>query len=225
MEIITGIYKIGGVRGANCYLVTLGPEMVLIDAGMRGSSRKIADFVKRLGKNPADIKYIVLTHSDIDHVGGAVEVKKLTGAKLVIHALDAPVLSGKSGGKRVKGLLGLLFKLISPMMRFPLLEPDIVIKENTEFAGFKIIHTPGHTDGSISLYLQGKLIFVGDALRSDAKGNLKPPSKMLSADIVQAKASVALIAGLEYDILLVGHGAPVMGEASVKVKKLLADWK
>ena len=52
MEIISGIHKIDGVRGANCYLVTSGPEMVLIDCGMRGSSRKIADYVKRLGKIP-----------------------------------------------------------------------------------------------------------------------------------------------------------------------------
>jgi glyoxylase-like metal-dependent hydrolase (beta-lactamase superfamily II) len=114
---------------------------------------------------------------------------------------------------------------MSPVIRFPPVEPDIVVRENIDLAGFKIIHTPGHTDGSISLYLPGKLIFVGDALRSDAKGNLKPPSKMLSADIVQAKASVALITGLDFDTLLVGHGAPVKGEASAKVKKLLENWK
>ena len=109
MEIISGIHKIDGVRGANCYLVTSGPEMVLIDCGMRGSSRKIADYVKRLGKNPSDIKYIVLTHSDIDHVGGAAEVKKLTGAKLVIHEADAGVLTGKAKGKQCQRAAGPAF--------------------------------------------------------------------------------------------------------------------
>jgi glyoxylase-like metal-dependent hydrolase (beta-lactamase superfamily II) len=225
MEIIPGVHKIDGVTGANCYLVTSGQEMILVDAGMRGSSKKVEIYLKKLGKNPADIKYIVLTHSDIDHVGGAAEIKQLTGAKLVIHQAEAGVLTGKAKGKHVKGLLGLLFKLMSPVIRFPPVEPDIVVRENIDLAGFKIIHTPGHTDGSISLYLPGKLIFVGDALRSDAKGNLKPPSKMLSADIVQAKASVALITGLDFDTLLVGHGAPVKGEASAKVKKLLENWK
>jgi glyoxylase-like metal-dependent hydrolase (beta-lactamase superfamily II) len=225
LEIISGVHKIDGVRGANCYLVTSGPEIVLVDAGMRGSSRKIADYVKGLGKNPADIKYIVLTHSDIDHVGGAAEIKQLTGAKLVIHQADAPVLAGKEKGKRVRGLLGMLFKLIAPVMRFQTIEPEIIIKDNIDIAGFKVLHTPGHTDGSISLYLPGKLIFVGDALRSDQSGNPRPPSKMLSVDIEQAKASVALIAGLDFDTLLVGHGAPVKGDAAAKVKKLLADWK
>ena len=169
MEIIPGVHKIDGVTGANCYLVTSGQEMILVDAGMRGSSKKVEIYLKKLGKNPADIKYIVLTHSDIDHVGGAAETKKLTGSKLVIHALDAPVLAGKAKGKHVKGLLGMLFKLMSPVIRFPPVEPDIVVRENIDLAGFKIIYTPGHTDGSISLYLPGKLIFVGDALRSDAK--------------------------------------------------------
>ena len=225
MEIISGIHKIDGVRGANCYLVTSGPEMVLIDCGMRGSSRKIADYMKRLGKNPSDIKYIVLTHSDIDHVGGAAEVKKLTGAKLVIHEADAGVLTGKAKGKHVKGLLGLLFKLMAQVIRFQTVEPDIIIKDNIDLAGFKIIHTPGHTDGSICLYQPGKVLFAGDALRSDQSGNPEPPSKMMAADILQAKASVTLIAGLDFDTLLVGHGAPVKGEASAKVKKLLANWK
>jgi glyoxylase-like metal-dependent hydrolase (beta-lactamase superfamily II) len=225
MEIFSGVHKIDGVRGANCYLVTYGPELILIDAGIRGSSRKIADYVKGLGKNPADIKYIVLTHSDIDHVGGAAEVKKLTGAKLVIHTLDAPVLTGKEKGKHVKGPLGLLFRLLAPVARFQTIEPDAVIRENTDFAGFKIIHTPGHTAGSICLFQPGKVLFAGDALRSDQSGNPRPPSKMISADIVQAKASVGIIAGLDFDTLLVGHGAPVKGEASARVKNLLANWK
>jgi len=50
MEIIPGVHKIEGVSGANCYLVTSGTEMVLIDTGMRGSSKKVASYLKTLGK-------------------------------------------------------------------------------------------------------------------------------------------------------------------------------
>jgi len=225
MEIITGMHKIDGVRGANCYLLSSGPEMVLVDAGMRGSSRKVATYLQKLGKNLSDIKYIFITHADIDHVGGAAEMKKMTGAKLVIHQAETGVLSGKIRGKHVKGPLGLLFKLLAPVVRFQPVEPDIVIKENTELAGFKVIHTPGHTVGSICLFQPGKVLFAGDALRSDRSGNPKLPSKMMTADIVQAKVSVALIAGLEFDTLLCGHGAPVKGNAAVRVKELLANWQ
>lgn len=225
MEIIPNIHKIDGVRGANCYLISSGPEMVLVDAGMRGSSRKVEKYLKEMGKNLSDIKYIFITHADIDHVGGAAEMKKMTGAKLVIHQAETGVLSGKIRGKHVKGPLGLLFKLLAPVVRFQPVEPDIVIKENTELAGFKVIHTPGHTVGSICLFQPGKVLFAGDALRSDRAGNPKLPSKMMTADIVQAKVSVALIAGLEFDTLLCGHGAPVKGNAAVRVKELLANWQ
>jgi glyoxylase-like metal-dependent hydrolase (beta-lactamase superfamily II) len=225
MEIISGVHKIDGVRGANCYLIVSGTEMLLIDTGMTGNGNKIINYIKGLGKNPSNISFIVLTHADNDHIGSAAEMKKLTGAKLAIHANDAPILAGKSVRKTVKGPLGLLFKLMSPLMHFHPVEPDVILKDNMDIAGFKVLHTPGHTDGSISLYQPGKIIFVGDALRSDAKGNPKPPSKALSAGIEQARASVKLIAGLEFDTLLCGHGTPVKSDASAKVKNLLANWK
>ena len=110
-------------------------------------------------------------------------------------------------------------------MSLPQVTPDIILKENTDIAGYKIISTPGHSDGSISVYIPGKVIFVGDALTSDSKGNPRRPSKMLAADMVQAKESVALIAGLDLNILLVGHGAPVKGNASQKVKEMLKNWQ
>ena len=151
-------------------------------------------------------------------------MKKMTGAKLVIHAGDAGVLAGTSKGRNLKGLMGLL-KLMSPIMHAAPVQADIVLKENTDIAGYKIISTPGHSEGSISIYIPGKVIFVGDALRSDADGNPKRPSKMLAADMVQAKNSVKIIAELEFDTLLCGHGAPVKGNAAARVKELLVNWQ
>jgi len=104
MEIISGVHKVDGVRGANCYLVMSGPDMVLIDTGMRGSSKIIGSYLKGLGKNLTDIKYIFITHPDLDHIGGAAEMKKLTGAKLIIHIGDVPALAGDSSSRlRNKG--------------------------------------------------------------------------------------------------------------------------
>ena len=76
--------------------------MVLIDAGIRGSSRKIADYMKGLGKNPSEIRYIFITHTDPDHFGGAAEMKKMTGAKLVIHIGDFPVLKALRQAQKQK---------------------------------------------------------------------------------------------------------------------------
>jgi glyoxylase-like metal-dependent hydrolase (beta-lactamase superfamily II) len=225
MEIISGIHKIEGVRGANCYLVITETGMLVIDTGMPGNGNRIKNYIKGLGKKPSDINCVVLTHADIDHLGSAAEIKKITGAKLAIYASDAPVLSGKSGFKTIRGPLGLLFKLMSPLVRFHPVEPDLILENDTDIEDFKVIHTPGHTNGSICLYKQGKVIFIGDALRSDSKGNPKLPRKIMSADIAQANASLIAIAELEFDSLLPGHGAPVIGQASTKLKNLLMHLK
>ena len=75
------------------------------------------------------------------------------------------------------------------------------------------------------MFQTGSVLFAGDALKSDQAGNPLPPSKMMAADIVQAKTSVGIIAALDFDILLVGHGAPVKGKASQKVKEMLNNWQ
>ena len=104
MEIISGVHKVDGVKGANCYVAMSGPDMVLIDTGMRGSSKKISSYLKGLGRNITDIKYIFITHPDLDHIGGAAEMKKLTGAKLIIHIGDVPALEGDNSSRlRNKG--------------------------------------------------------------------------------------------------------------------------
>jgi hydroxyacylglutathione hydrolase len=221
MEIVSGIHQIDHIRGANCYLIITETKMMVIDTGMPGNGSRIIRYVRAMGKQPSDINYVVLTHAHIDHIGSTAEMKKMTGAKIAIHAGDAPVLCGESGFNAIRGPLGPLSKLMTPLMHFNSVEPDVILENNTDFVGFKIINTPGHTNGSICLYQPGKIIFVGDALISDSNGNPKPPSKNFSVDIVQANASLVDIAKLEFDSLFPGHGAPVIGKASAKVNTML----
>src|ERR1035437_11014733 len=141
MEITTGIHQINGIRGANCYLVMSETRMLLVDTGMPGNGRKIVNYIKALGKDPSKLDYIILTHADIDHIGSAAETKTLTGAKLVIHYLDAPVLSGKGEFKAVKGPHAVLFKLLRPLLRLQTVDADIVVNTDFEIDNAKIIFT------------------------------------------------------------------------------------
>ena len=156
--------------------------MFVVDTGMPRNGNLIINYVKRIGKNPSDLKIIILTHGDIDHVGSVAELKKMTSAKIAIHENDAAILSAEAKFKSVRGPLGLLFKLAAPLMGFHPVVPDIILKDNMDIAGFKVILTQGHTKGSICLYQPEKTIFVGDALKSDADGNPGPPSKIMSID-------------------------------------------
>jgi hydroxyacylglutathione hydrolase len=221
MEIIPGIHRVDGVRGANAYLVIGEDEMLAIDTGMPGNAKRIAAYVEGLGKNLSAIKFIILTHADIDHVGSAAELKRMTGARLAIHADDVPVLRGKQSFKTIRGPLGFIVKLAMSFMRYHPAEPDIILSADSEIEGFRIIHVPGHTNGSICVYKPGKIIFAGDALRSDSRGNPKPPSRISSLNEAKARASLTTIAALDFNTLLTGHGAPVVNNASKKVKNMV----
>ncbi len=221
MEIRPGIHLLDGIRGANSYLSVMDDGIVVIDTGMPGNAERILRQIKALNKAPKEIKLIILTHSDIDHAGSAAELKKMTEAKVAIHSGDASSLSGDKELKTVKGIIGVIFKLMMRFMRFPKIKPDIILKDGDEIGNLKVIHTPGHTEGSVCLYKSDDTLFVGDAVRTDKRGNLKLSPSAMTLNAQEALESVRKVARLEFDVLLPGHGIPVLHNASTKVRELL----
>jgi hydroxyacylglutathione hydrolase len=214
VEVVRGIHQIEGVRGANSYLVQHGSDRTVIDTGMPGNEKKILEYAHRLGVEPANLKFIILTHPDIDHSGSVAELKSLTGAKVAIHELDAPRLAGEKKLKEVRGPLGAVFGVMSVFMRFTPVRPDILLRDSDNILDLKVIHTPGHTDGSICLFREDEAIFVGDAMRTDSKGRPHLPSGPMTANMEQAKESLKKISTRRYGALLPGHGPPIRGGAS-----------
>jgi glyoxylase-like metal-dependent hydrolase (beta-lactamase superfamily II) len=125
--------------------------------------------------------------------------------------------------KEVKGAMGALFAIMSPFIRFTPVKPDILLEDSGTIAGLTVIHTPGHTDGSVSLYLPDEALFVGDALRTNRKGLLGLPGSSMSVNVDQARASVRKISELSFRYLLPGYGPPIMSNASVKLKEFVMN--
>jgi hydroxyacylglutathione hydrolase len=138
---------------------------------MPRNAEKILNHIRKLNGQASSVSNILLTHCHIDHVGSAHELRGVTNAKVAIHQEDADFLSGNREIPRPKGVVGGLFKAASLFFRFTTFQPDITLKQGDTVAELRVIHTPGHTPGSISLLDQErKVIFVGDALRySDGK--------------------------------------------------------
>jgi glyoxylase-like metal-dependent hydrolase (beta-lactamase superfamily II) len=103
MELQPGIHKIDGVSGANSFLVIADEGVAVIDTGLPGNEKKIVEYAKKVGVEPGKLRYIILTHPDLDHSGSAAKLKGLTGAKVAIHEADAPRLSGEKKLKVVTG--------------------------------------------------------------------------------------------------------------------------
>jgi hydroxyacylglutathione hydrolase len=221
LEIAEGIHLIPRVRGANAYLVKRDDDITIVDTGLPGNARKIVDYVQSIGCHPSHVKTIVLTHSDMDHAGSVARLKEETNAKVAIHEADGPRLSGEKEPKAVKGVLGLFLHVMSAVMRFNRMKPDVLLKDSDIIDGLIVIHTPGHTDGSICLYLPGRVLFVGDSLLTDDKQMLSLPRKSMSTDIDRAKESIRKISELEYSVLLPGHGRPIEQNASMIAKQFI----
>jgi hydroxyacylglutathione hydrolase len=221
LEIVPGIHEIDDVPIVNCYLVISGKSLTLVDTGMPGNFNRVVNYIRKLGKNPSDLKYILLTHSDVDHIGCALKLKEFTGAKVAIHAAEVPVLIGKQKFKTVNNWLGPLVGWFMGRAHYRPLEPDIVLNSSSQIEDWQVISTPGHTPGSICFYQPGKNIFVGDALRTNSKGVPRPISNRICIDPALARKSLRIIAGLDFETLLPGHGAPLVGQGSSRVREMI----
>jgi len=224
VEIIPNVYQIT-TRGVNIILIA-ERELTLVDTGFRGSSSKIISFIHSLGRSVDEVTLIILTHNHLDHVGGLAELKRLTRAKVAAHKADLSDLNSQLLYPRiVRKLLRIpLLSALRPLVYAEPSEVDIQLEGGevlSPLGGLKVIHTPGHTPGSISLLsLKRKLLIVGDALNNRYK-TIRLPPKLVSTDLSQAIDSVKRIAQLDFSVLCFGHGKSLTKDASAQVQDLI----
>ena len=205
-----------GVWGANVFLL-VDKSLTLVDTGFRGRATQILKEVKQLGYSPSDIVNIIITHHHADHVGSLAALKEITSARIFAHPADAPYIDGRlpqPGPARP----GWLDKALAPLYKLRVTTPvavDVLINDGHELpvlGGIKILHTPGHTPGSISLFLpEEQLVIAGDVLSNRFRLGL--PSKAFTVDIAQEINSIKRVASLDLDVIGFGHGSPLLHQA------------
>ena len=226
IEIIAGVYLLSGffgagVWGANVYLLVDDNDLTLVDTGFFGRADRILAQVKELGYSPSDINRIIITHHHADHIGSLAELKKVTQAEIIAHPADAPYIDGtlSQPGPARPQWLGKLLAPLSWMWATESVPVDTLVDDGDELpilGGIEILHTPGHTPGSICLYFQSKdLLIAGDLLAN--RFGLKLPSRGFTVDTVREMQSIKRVAGLEFDIICFGHGSPIMHDANQAV--------
>jgi metallo-beta-lactamase class B len=200
-EIISGIYLIGGPNitssdDAAIYLIDFAGDLVLIDAGAGRSSAQIIRNIEMLGFNPANISHLILTHCHIDHIGSMPFFKERYGTKILIHELDAKAVETGDSLKTAANWYG---------TTFPPTQVDIKLSGSQELLKFgqeelHCLHTPGHTPGSIAVYLDrgGKRVLFGQDIHG-------PFNAAFGSDIEAWKKSMQLLLALNADILCEGH--------------------
>jgi len=205
MEIVRGVHQVDGIIG-NSYIIN-GKKMVVVDTGLPGNSRKIINYIRvALKRSPNDVTTIILTHYHADHSGNVYELKNLTGAIVAVHADDADYVSGKS-------------EMPAGCTPIQHVTPDTLLQDGDKIAGLTCIHCPGHTAGSIALYDPNrKILYSGDTL-GFSEGKVHGPREESSDDMGLVKSSIIILSGLDYDLMLPGHGSPLKPDAAARVSE------
>ncbi len=199
-EIMEDIFMVGGPeitdgRDGCVYLLNLG-ELILIDTGAGWSVDKINKNIEKLGFDPQALKTVLLTHCHIDHIGGVPEIKRRFGSKIHIHELDAPPVENGDPILTAANWYQTSFPPTPLDVKFNLPEEILTVGQQ------KIIclHTPGHTPGSISIYLdkEGRRILFGQDLHG-------PLLKEFGSNLEDYDRSTKKLLDLEADILCEGH--------------------
>lgn len=229
-EVVPGIYQIGGswgsgLLGANIYLI-VDDGLTLVDTGFKGRLRAIVDSIHGLSHSLPDIRQIIITHHHPDHSGNLARLKELTDAKVIAHAGDVPYIDGSlpQPGLQRPAWLSKYAASFDWSWAFTPVRVDVVVEDGDIlplFGGAQIVHTPGHTPGSICLWLEHKkVLIVGDLLAH--RFGLRLPALMFTADIVQEIHSVNKILGLDFEVICFGHGLPIRGRAREVVARFAA---
>jgi glyoxylase-like metal-dependent hydrolase (beta-lactamase superfamily II) len=223
MKLAPQITQIATTKRDNAFLIEGDDGFTLVDVGWARAPRVLLDAVADLGCKPADIRRIVLTHAHPDHVKGAAEFRRRTGAHILIHEADAAWLqTGRVPSDGRSGTLGRMIDRLPPLHWTPV-EPDDVLCDGDHIdgsGGLRVIHTPGHTPGHIVLHHEpSHTVLVGDALFNRGSELSLGPA-VLAADPAARPASLAK---LPADATTVGfaHGTALSGEATDAYRQFL----
>ena len=210
----------------NSFIVK-GEKTVIVDTGYAGNGEKILRHLHKNSIKTEDVSLIILTHAHIDHYGSAEELKAKTGAPIAIHRADAEYLKeGINYIGRPTGLYGRILKsffIRADESISKSIKADIIFDDDEDLRGFgidgKIIHTPGHTEGSTSVILSSSEAIVGDLIMGGMFFRKVPHYPLFVSDISRLKESIRKVIHLAPKVIYASHGGPFSPADAQKLLK------
>ena len=185
------------------YILECEDGLILVDVGFTPQCHEsIQAELDKMRKTWEDVKMIIITHAHGDHIDNLLQVRELTGAEVVIGEGDEGMLFESTGVKA-----------------------DVVLGHGDLIGacgGVEIVHVPGHSEGNLCLYLRGhKAVIAGDTIFGDSEGNLEAPPEKYCDDAAEASRNLGILAGYNFDALLLSHEKNTMAGAKEKVLRLI----
>jgi glyoxylase-like metal-dependent hydrolase (beta-lactamase superfamily II) len=206
--IVPGLY--GLVGGAvNVYVLDGGDAgLIVFDAGLPRGQNAILDLVRRLGRVPQDVKHILITHGDIDHIGGLKGLHAATGAPITASAASREYIEQPRNPPHVPLPMTVLAGLLAHTVRGTApVAKEVRDGDVLDLAGgLRVIATPGHTADHISYFWERERVLIaGDALNTLGEG-LRSTQPRITWNMQAAYQSIERLLALEPAVICCGHG-------------------
>lgn len=220
MKLAPSLHRVGSDM-VNSYLVEDASGVTVIDAGLPGNDRDLLTELTAMGRTITDVRGVILTHGDTDHIGYAERLRREHGVPIRVHELDAARVRGedKSNGKAGPMKIGPLLRFLWYGARhggLRIRRPEEVVTflegETLDLPGEpRVIHLPGHTPGSVAFHVAAvDAVFVGDALttRNVLTGVTGPQPAPFTLEPATALESLSRLDNVQANWVLPGHGPP-----------------
>ncbi len=211
------------LKNVNCYLVKISEGYILIDTGFTKNRKDLENQLVEAGCKPGNLKLILLTHGDFDHIGSGNYLREKFGAKIAMHKGDSGMAEKGNmfWNRNVNAIIKFLIKFLLLLVRLKLKKadrftPDIYVEDGDDLSeyGFdaKVVHIPGHSKGSIGILTNDGDLFCGDLLQN----NKKPEKFSLIDNEADFDASIEKLKGFKINTVFPGHGKPFPIEEFIK---------
>ena len=206
------------LRRVRAHLI-MEPELTLVDCGYAGSVDQIRKAIEAHGRSMDELDRVICTHGHPDHAGGA-RVLGEAGVPILMHDADARGLETKWGDVVRRPSRGRLFAAMTPVppRTVPIVDGQVL----PVLGGLEVIHTPGHTPGSVCLYgRRDRVLFVGDTLEARF-GRVTYASSLYSDDVALARRQVQRLARLDVETIIFSHYPALEQDAGAVLEGLAA---
>jgi glyoxylase-like metal-dependent hydrolase (beta-lactamase superfamily II) len=199
----------------------------LVDAGLPDQMEAISAALVESGIGVRDLRRIIFTHQDLDHVGSGAALVRQSGARVLAHSADAPYIGGSLRPlKPSPEMLEQRPQMREVLERLEPVEVDERVENGTRLdvaGGTRVISTPGHTPGHISLYVErSKVLIAGDVLTAQ-RGSLNGPNQSMTLDMRTAQQSIRRLADLEIETIVCYHGGVVSEDANGQLRRVIQE--